>query len=136
MMHRVKSPMVTSSSSQADGGRWPETLRSRGFPLAVGELGSDPQLRSCDGRDRYVVVVIDDLVKVLPGPLRVDEEGGVEEEPRRDRLSISRSARTSSSSFAQFGSGWCRRSSALTSAPRPSCVSARDEQWPYPGGRW
>ena len=41
---------------------------SRCFPPAVGEQRSYPQLRNCDGGDRNVVVVIDDLVKVVSAP--------------------------------------------------------------------
>jgi hypothetical protein len=57
--------------------------------LPVSQLDPNQQLGHGDRRDGDVVVVGNELVKVVARPLGVDQERGVEQEPGQDRSSTS-----------------------------------------------
>src|SRR5919106_1728076 len=94
-------------------------------PPPAGEERSDPELGQGDRGYRDVIVVGDEVVKIVTGALGVDQEGRVEEEATHSRRSTASRSRTDLMSVDQARSGRCRRSSALASAPRPPCAGSR-----------
>ena len=85
----------------------------------VGQLDAHQKLRESDGGDSYLVIVVDGIVQRSSLPVGVDNERGVEEEPAQGPVSVSSSSRAEAMSPAKLRSGFCRRSTAFTSTPRP-----------------
>lgn len=86
---------------------------------ALGQLNADAQFGHGDRRDGHFVVVGDQLIEVITGPFRIDQEGRVEEQPVQDRSSTSTSWRSATSSSAQLASVPWRRRTSFNAPPVP-----------------
>jgi hypothetical protein len=69
----------------------------------VSELNADEKLRDGDGRHRYFVIIVDDLVESGSRPIGVNEECRVEKKSQ-GRVSIASSSRTVATSREKPGS--------------------------------
>lgn len=93
--------------------------------LSCSKQCTGSQLGDRDRGDRYVVLICDHTVEGLAGPVGVDEERRVEQQPSQDRSSISTNRRIEDSSSDQLASRRWLRSKAFTSVPSPRLAGSR-----------
>jgi hypothetical protein len=92
---------------------------SRAAMPAAAQLDTYEKLGDGNRGDGNVVVIVDEVIEGRPGPVGIDQERRVEQEPGQERSSTSSSCRSDARSPAKAGSAGCRPSKALTSLPFP-----------------